>query len=112
LVISIKNNNILDLEAMETSCKNALEKSKKFKQKPSRYGIREAKKNPCNEIHPFFLNNTCFSQEEVDKRDFMAQLKSFKPKTNIFEKIEVDKNEAELKKFKLQVFIIINFIKG
>jgi len=100
--------NKVDLESLETSCKNALDKSRKFKQKPSRYGIKEAKKCPVNEIHPFFVDKNCFNEEEIEKRDFMQQLKTFKPKSNIFEKIDVEKNELELKKFKRQVMFIIN----
>ena len=94
---------LLDLESLESSCKNALEKSSKFRQKPSKYGIKEAKKNPINEIHPFFLNKASFTQDAIEQRDFMQQLKTFKPKSNIFEKIDVEKNEDELKKFQKQV---------
>jgi len=90
----------IDLETLEKSCVNALEKSQKFKQKPSKYGIKEAKKNPINEIHPFFFSKKSFNnQDEKEKQEFMDQLKKFKPKTSIFDKIDVEKNENELKKF-------------
>jgi len=91
------------MEALELSAKNAQDKAMKFRVKPSTFGIKQAKKNTFqNEVHPFFLDEN-MGEDEAMKNDFMMQLKNFKPKTNIFERVDVEKNEKELKAFKFQV---------
>ena len=95
----------LDIEELYKSMERAEKKGITFKQKPSRYGVAEAKKliNEFNiKIHPFYAKK--YGDEE--KQQFLNDLKHYKPKELYFEKInESTVDEKILKEFKNKVDI-------
>ena len=110
VILNMKNikidylfNTGLDIEELYKSMQRAEKKGLTFKQKPSRYGIAEAKKliNEFNiKIHPFYSKK--YGDEE--KQQFLSDLKHYKPKELYFEKInESTVDEKILKEFKNKV---------
>ena len=110
VILNMKNikidylfNTGLDIEELYKSMQRAEKKGLTFKQKPSRYGIAEAKKliNEFNiKIHPFYSKK--YGDEE--KQQFLNDLKHYKPKELYFEKInETTVDEKILKEFKNKV---------
>ena len=110
VILNMKNekmdylfNTGLDIEELYKSMQRAEKKGLTFKQKPSRYGIAEAKKiiNELNfKIHPFYAKK--YGDEE--KLQFLIDLKIYKPKELYFEKInENTVDEKILKEFKNKV---------
>jgi ATP-dependent RNA helicase DDX54/DBP10 len=93
----------LDVEELYKSMVRAEKKGLTFRQKPSRYGIAEAKKllNEFNiKVHPFYAKKY-YDEEKVQ---FLNELKNYKPKELYFERVNetmVDKNV--LKEFKSKV---------
>lgn len=112
LLINIKENkleylnNKTDLESLEDSCKKASTKALLFKQKPSKYGIKQSKKFINLESiqnHPLFANMISKDKvaDEIEKNKFLIQLKNFKPKESYFERVnEVNVKEEVVKEFK------------
>ena len=112
VILNMKNdkrdylfNTGLDIEELYKSMQRAEKKGLTFKQKPSRYGIAEAKKliNEFNiKIHPFYAKK--YGDEE--KQQFLNDLKNYKPKELYFEKVnESTVDEKILKEFKSKVDI-------
>ena len=110
VILNMKNdkrdylfNTGLDIEELYKSMQRAEKKGLTFKQKPSRYGIAEAKKliNEFNiKIHPFYAKK--YGDEE--KQQFLNDLKNYKPKELYFEKVnESTVDEKILKEFKSKV---------
>ena len=110
VILNMKNdkrdylfNTGLDIEELYKSMQRAEKKGLTFKQKPSRYGIAEAKKliNEFNiKIHPFYAKK--YGDEE--KQQFLSNLKNYKPKELYFEKVnESTVDEKILKEFKSKV---------
>ena len=110
VILNMKNdkrdylfNTGLDIEELYKSMQRAEKKGLTFKQKPSRYGIAEAKKliNEFNiKVHPFYAKK--YGDEE--KMQFLNDLKNYKPKELYFEKVnESTVNEKILKEFKSKV---------
>ena len=112
VILNMKNDKIdylfntgLDIEELYKSMQRAEKKGLTFKQKPSRYGVAEAKKiiNEFNlKIHPFYSKK--YGDEE--KQQFLNELKHYKPKELYFEKVnESTVDEKILKEFKNKVDI-------
>ena len=91
LIANVKENRVdylnykTDLEPLEDSCRKATAKAFSFKQKPSRYGIKQSKKFinlESIQTHPLFANLIARGKEndEIEKNKFLIQLKNFKPK--------------------------------
>jgi len=110
VILNMKNdkrdylfNTGLDIEELYKSMQRAEKKGLTFKQKPSRYGIAEAKKliNEFNiKVHPFYAKK--YGDEE--KMQFLNDLKNYKPKELYFEKVnESTVDEKILKEFKSKV---------
>jgi ATP-dependent RNA helicase DDX54/DBP10 len=110
VILNMKNdkrdylfNTGLDIEELYKSMQRAEKKGLTFKQKPSRFGIAEAKKliNEFNiKIHPFYAKK--YGDEE--KQQFLNDLKNYKPKELYFEKVnESTVDEKVLKEFKSKV---------
>ena len=110
VILNIKNEKIdylfntgLDVEELYKSMQRAEKKGLTFKQKPSHYGVIEAKKliNEFNiKIHPFYAKK--YGDEE--KQQFLSELKNYKPKELYFEKVnESTVDEKVLKEFKSKV---------
>ena len=110
VILNMKNdkrdylfNTGLDIEELYKLMQRAEKKGLTFKQKPSRYGIAEAKKliNEFNiKIHPFYAKK--YGDEE--KQQFLNDLKNYKPKELYFEKVnESTVDEKILKEFKSKV---------
>jgi ATP-dependent RNA helicase DDX54/DBP10 len=110
VILNMKNEKIdylfdskLDVEELYKSMVRAEKKGLTFRQKPSRYGIAEAKKllNEFNiKVHPFYAKKY-YDEEKVQ---FLNELKNYKPKELYFERVNetmVDKNV--LKEFKSKV---------
>jgi ATP-dependent RNA helicase DDX54/DBP10 len=96
----------IDIEALEDSANKALTKAADFKQKPSKYGIKQAKKLitlQSIQPHPMFVksNNLQVIKDEIEKNEFLNQLKNFKPKESYFERVnETNVKEEIIKDFK------------
>ncbi len=101
-------NSKTDLESLEDSCKKASTKALLFKQKPSKYGIKQAKKFinlDSIQCHPLFekLISGQKATDEIEKNKFLTQLKNFKPKVSYFERVnEVNVKEEVVKEFKIK----------
>lgn len=94
-------NSRTDIETIEESSVKAYNKMLLFRQKPTGYGVRQAKKLGYIDIHPFFINEKTVSKAELEKQSFLNQLKNFKPKESYFERTnETNVNDAILKQFK------------
>lgn len=94
-------NSRTDIETIEESSVKAYNKMMLFRQKPTGYGVRQAKKLGYIDIHPFFINEKTVSQEELDKQNLLNQLKNFKPKESYFERTnETNVNDTIIKVFK------------
>jgi ATP-dependent RNA helicase DDX54/DBP10 len=93
-------NNKIDIDQLEESSQKAYTKSLLFKQKPSKYGIKKAKALIASEIiHPFFISKQ--NVDEVEKQNFLNQIKKFKPKESYFERVnETNVREDVIKDFK------------
>ena len=110
VILNMKNEKIdylfntgLDVEELYKSMERAEKKALTFKQKPSRYGIAEAKRiinELNNKIHPFYAKK--YGDEE--KQQFLNELKNYKAKELYFEKVnETTVDEKILKEFKNKV---------
>jgi ATP-dependent RNA helicase DDX54/DBP10 len=109
LINDIKNkkkdylfNSQLDIEQLYQSMLKAEKKGISFQQKPTQYGIKQAKVL-LNEfdmkLHPFYVEK--YADEE--KQNFLSMLKKFKPKENYFERVrETSVNEDIINEFKLK----------
>lgn len=96
-------NSRTDIETVEESSIKAYNKMLLFKQKPTFYGVKQAKKLGYIDIHPFFINEKTVSQVELEKQNFLNQLKNFKPKESYFERTnETNVNDIILKEFKFK----------
>jgi ATP-dependent RNA helicase DDX54/DBP10 len=101
-------NSKTDLESLEDSCNKASTKALLFKQKPSKFGIKQAKKFiNLESIQYFPLFNKIMSDDkfadEKEKNKFLTQLKNFKPKESYFERVnEVNVKEEVVKEFKVK----------
>ena len=94
-------NSRTDIETIEESSVKAYNKMMLFRQKPTGYGVSQAKKLGYIDIHPFFINEKTVSQEELDKQNLLNQLKNFKPKESYFERTnETNVNDTIIKVFK------------
>jgi ATP-dependent RNA helicase DDX54/DBP10 len=96
-------NNKIDIDELEVSASRAYNKSLLFKQKPSSYGIKEAKALASSEVvHPFFIGKLQ-SDDEIAKQNFLNQIKNYKPKENYFERVnETYVKEDVIKDFKIK----------
>jgi ATP-dependent RNA helicase DDX54/DBP10 len=94
-------NNKIDIDLLEESATKAYNKSLLFKQKPSKYGIKQAKIVATSDIiHPFFVNLT-ENEDEIEKLNFLNQIKNFKPKESYFERVnETNVKDDVIKHFK------------
>ena len=99
-------NTQLDVGELYKSMVRAEKKGLTFKQKPSHYGIVEAKKL-MNEfdikMHPFY-SKKYYDEEKVQ---FLNELKNYKPKELYFERVNetmVDKNVLKEFKSKVDIF--------
>ena len=109
LINDIKNkrkdylfNSQLDIEQLYQSMCKAEKKGISFQQKPTQYGIKQAKVL-LNEfdmkLHPFYIEKYA----DDDKQNFLSMLKKFKPKENYFERVrETSVNEDIINEFKLK----------
>lgn len=94
-------NSRTDIETIEESSVKAYSKMLLFRQKPTGYGVKQAKKLGYIDIHPLFINEKTVSQEELAKQSLLNQLKNFKPKESYFERTnETNVNDAIFKEFK------------
>ena len=113
VILNMKNEKIdylfntqLDVGELYKSMVRAEKKGLTFKQKPSHYGIVEAKKL-MNEfdikMHPFY-SKKYYDEEKVQ---FLNELKNYKPKELYFERVNetmVDKNVLKEFKSKVDIF--------
>lgn len=93
-------NSKADMEQLYISMINAEKKGMSYKQKPSLYGVKQAKKL-LNEVdmrlHPFYVEK----YEDVEKQQFLNELKHYKPKENYFEQLrDTSVNEGVISEFK------------
>jgi len=113
VILNMKNEKLdylfntgLDIEELYKSMVRAEKKGLTFKQKPSHYGVAEAKKllNEFNiKMHPFY-SKKYYDEEKVQ---FLNQLKNYKPKELYFERVNetmVDKNVLKTFKTKVDIF--------
>ena len=109
LINDIKNkkkdylfNSQLDIEQLYQSMLKAEKKGISFQQKPTQYGIKQAKVLLSEfdmKLHPFYVEK--YADEE--KQHFLSMLKKFKPKENYFERVrETSVNEEIINEFKLK----------
>lgn len=96
-----------DMETLEDTCKKAYTKALLFRQKPSKFGIKQAKKLIAMEAvqpHPLFtkaFDSNETMKDEMEKMTFLSQLKNFKPKESYFERVnETNVKEDVIKDFK------------
>jgi ATP-dependent RNA helicase DDX54/DBP10 len=114
IIANVKENRVdylnykTDLESLENSCKKATTKALSFKQKPSRFGIKQSKKFinlDSIQSHPLFANLVSRGKEndEIEKNKFLLQLKNFKPTESYFERVnEANVKEEVVKEFKIK----------
>ena len=113
VILNMKNEKLdylfntgLDIEELYKSMVRAEKKGLTFKQKPSHYGVAEAKKllNEFNiKMHPFY-SKKYYDEEKVQ---FLNELKNYKPKELYFERVNetmVDKNVLKMFKTKVDIF--------
>ena len=113
VILNMKNEKLdylfntgLDIEELYKSMVRAEKKGLTFKQKPSHYGVAEAKKllNEFNiKMHPFY-SKRYYDEEKVQ---FLNELKNYKPKELYFERVNetmVDKNVLKMFKTKVDIF--------
>ena len=113
VILNTKNEKIdylfntgLEIEELYKSMVRAEKKGITFKQKPSHYGVAEAKKliNELNiKMHPFYTKKY-YDEEKVQ---FLNELKNYKPKELYFERVNetmVDKNVLKQFKSKVDMF--------
>ena len=113
VILNTKNEKIdylfntgLEIEELYKSMVRAKKKGITFKQKPSHYGVVEAKKlmNELNiKMHPFYTKKY-YDEEKVQ---FLNELKNYKPKELYFERVNetmVDKNVLKQFKSKVDMF--------
>ena len=113
VILNTKNEKIdylfntgLEIEELYKSMVRAKKKGITFKQKPSHYGVAEAKKlmNELNiKMHPFYTKKY-YDEEKVQ---FLNELKNYKPKELYFERVNetmVDKNVLKQFKSKVDMF--------
>ena len=113
VILNTKNEKIdylfntgLEIEELYKSMVRAEKKGITFKQKPSHYGVVEAKKlmNELNiKMHPFYTKKY-YDEEKVQ---FLNELKNYKPKELYFERVNetmVDKNVLKQFKSKVDMF--------
>lgn len=94
-------NSKIDLEPMEMSMNKAYGKALTFRQKPSKYGIKQSKKLKNVGTHPFFEGVR--NQSAVELNNFLLQLKNFKPKESYLERVnETNVREDVIKEFKFK----------
>jgi ATP-dependent RNA helicase DDX54/DBP10 len=95
-----------DIESLEDSVFKATGKASGFKQKPSKYGIKQAKKLLALQTigpHPMYIKQLGSKtiKDEIEKVQFLTQLKNFKPKESYFERVnETNVKEEIIKDFK------------
>jgi hypothetical protein len=88
---------IIDIEYLEESANKAYGKYLRFKQKPSLFGIKQAKETHIVEIHPLFKKEENEDTREVN--NFLQELKNFKPKSTIFDYTEEEKKQELLRQY-------------